>query len=167
MVIGLERAHERGMTTTRRRTWILGVMLTVVGLAVIAQIVPYGRKHGNPPVVAEPRWDTAQTRALAERACFDCHSNQTKWPWYSHVAPVSWLVQHHVDEGREVLNFSDWSRRYKEAGEAAETVREREMPPRSYLLAHPEARLTDAEREQLARGFEATIAETRQSRADD
>jgi hypothetical protein len=69
---------------------------------------------------------------------------------------MSWLVQSHVDEGRRELNFSEW-RRDHEAGEAAEAVREREMPPRTYLLLHPEARLTEAEREQLARGLDASI----------
>jgi hypothetical protein len=153
-----------------RRRWksLLAVAsLAALGLVLVAQVVPYGRNHSNPPIVAEPTWDSASTRGLAERACFDCHSNQTRWPWYSHVAPMSWLVQNHVDEGRSVLNFSEWGRGNSEAGEAAETVREREMPPRSYVLLHPAARLTDAEREQLARGLDASLTTTtRQSRAD-
>lgn len=152
-----------------RRRWksLLGIaFLVVIGLLLVAQLVPYGRDHANPPVLAEPTWNTSTTRALAERACFDCHSNETRWPWYSHVAPMSWLVQHDVDEGRAVLNFSEWNRGNSEAGESADTVREREMPPRSYLLVHPEARMSEAEREQLARGLEATITTTQQSRAD-
>jgi hypothetical protein len=79
---------------------------------------------------------------------------------------MSWLVQNHVDEGRSVLNFSEWNRGNSEADEAAETVRDGEMPPRSYLLLHPEARLTNAERDQLARGLDASLMATRQSRAD-
>ena len=88
--------------------------LVLIGVAVLAaaflliQLVPYGHAHDNPPVAAEPNWDSPQTRELAQRACFDCHSNETTWPWYSNVAPVSWLVQHDVDEGREYLNFSRW-----------------------------------------------------------
>lgn len=140
--------------------------LVVLGLLFVVQVVPYGRDHGNPPVTVEPAWNTPATRALAARACFDCHSNQTHWPWYSHVAPMSWLVQNHVDEGRRALNFSERSRGHDEADEAAEAVREGEMPPRSYLLLHPEARLSDAEREQLAAGLDATFATNRQSRAD-
>lgn len=139
---------------SRWKTSLAIASLAVLGLVLAAQLVPYGRDHTNPPVVAEPTWDLA-TRALAERACYDCHSNQTRWPWYSHVAPMSWLVQNHVDEGRRELNFSEWHRASDEAGEAAEAVREREMPPRSYVLLHPAARLTDAEREQLARGLDA------------
>lgn len=153
------------MSRPRWKSLLATTSLVVVGLLLVAQLVPYGRDHTNPPIVAEPSWDSSTTRALAERACFDCHSNQTRWPWYSHVAPMSWLVQSHVDEGRRVLNFSEWSRGNQEADEASETVREGEMPPRSYLLLHPEARLTDAERELLARGLD-TLTPTRESRAD-
>ena len=57
---------------------------------VVMQLVPYGRDHSNPPVTAEPNWDSPETRALFKRACFDCHSNETVWPWYAYVAPFSW-----------------------------------------------------------------------------
>lgn len=155
------------MSRPRWKTLVMAAALAVLGLLIVAQFVPYGRDHRNPPVIAEPTWNSSTTRALAERACFDCHSNQTHWPWYSHVAPMSWLVQDHVDEGRRELNFSEWGEASFEADEAAETVREGEMPPRSYLLLHPEARLTDAERDQLARGLDASLVSSRQSRADD
>ncbi len=143
-----------------RRRWksVLAIAsITALGLVLVAQLVPYGRDHTNPPVLAEPAWNTPATRALAARACFDCHSNETRWPWYSNVAPMSWLVQNHVDEGREVLNFSEWNRGDSEADEAADAVRKGEMPPRSYVLMHPDARLTDDERALLVRGLEATI----------
>lgn len=129
-------------------------------LAVGIQLVPYGRDHQNPPVVKEPNWNNSTTRALAARACFDCHSNQTVWPWYSTIAPVSWLVQHDVDEGRRALNFSEWHRAYEEAGEAADSVREGEMPLIFYGPLHPAARLSAAEKSQLADGLSATIAES-------
>lgn len=131
--------------------------LAIGGTALAIQLVPYGRDHANPAKRVEPAWDSPETRALAKRACFDCHSNETTWPWYSHVAPVSWMVQHHVDEGREVMNFSEWDRAYHEADEAAEAVTEGEMPPGSYLVMHPEARLSAAERDALARGLTATL----------
>lgn len=132
--------------------------LSVLGaLLVLLQFVPYGRAHSNPPVRQEPAWDTAQTRALAVRACYDCHSNETAWPWYSHIAPLSWLIQRHVEDGRAHLNFSEWDRPQKEAEEAAETVREGEMPLPSYLLTHPAARLSAAERDALIRGLAATL----------
>ena len=151
------------MSRLRWKPLLARVSLVLIGLGLVVQVVPYGRDHANPPTVLEPTWDSPATRQLAARTCFDCHSNQTSWPWYSHVAPMSWLVQNHVDEGRRVLNFSEWNRGYDEAGEAAETVREGEMPPRSYVLLHPEARLTDVEREQLARGLDASLTTTRSS----
>jgi len=73
---------------------ILIGMVLAGGIVFIAmQLVPYGHAHTNPPVTGEPKWDSPQTRELAKRACFDCHSNETDWPWYSNIAPVSWLIQ--------------------------------------------------------------------------
>ena len=80
-------------------------------------------------------------------------------PWYGKVAPVSWLVKNHVDEGREELNFSEMDRTYEEAAEAGEKVLEGEMPPRTYLWMHEEARLTEAQRQTLAAGLDATLTE--------
>jgi hypothetical protein len=73
---------------------VTGVVIAM-GVLILAQLVPYGR-NPNPPVQQEPPWNLAETRVLTERACFDCHSNETRWPWYSNVAPVSWLVQRDV-----------------------------------------------------------------------
>jgi cytochrome c551/c552 len=139
------------------RRFLLTALLVVLVLAGAIQVVPYGRRHGNPPVLAEPSWDTPRTRALAVRACFDCHSNETVWPWYSNVAPISWLVQHDVDEGRRAVNFSEWSRPQKEAHESAKKVTKGKMPPWIYAIRAPESRLSPAEREALARGLAATI----------
>jgi hypothetical protein len=133
-------------------------MAVLLGGFLTIQLVPYGRDHDNPPVVAEPSWDSAQTRELNIRACYDCHSNETVWPWYSNVAPVSWLVQRDVDEGREELNYSQWNGA-QEGEESAATVREGSMPPRSYLLTHHDARLTDAELAALENGLAATFGD--------
>jgi len=124
----------------------------------LIQFVPYGRAHVNPPVVVEPAWDSSRTRELAVRACFDCHSNETVWPWYSNIAPLSWLIQRDVDEGRDDLNFSEWQRSQK-ADEAAETVREGSMPPGRYLPLHPEARLDDEELAALVAGLVASMGD--------
>src|SRR6188474_3266116 len=86
----------------------LSVIVGVVVLFGLIQLVPTGVSYANPPVVTEPNWDSPQTRVLAQRACFDCHSNETTWPWYSRVAPVSWLVAKDVADGRRHLNFSAW-----------------------------------------------------------
>jgi len=132
----------------------LGGMLAV---GLIIQAVPYGRAHSNPAVTAEPAWDSPNTRQLAVRACFDCHSNQVNYPWYSNLAPVSWALEHHVQSGREALNFSEWDRPQEEAHEAAESVEEASMPPRFYLDAHPGARFSPQERAALIAGLEATL----------
>lgn len=141
-------------------------LITVGVLLLLIQLVPYGRDHTNPPVVREPNWDRPLTRELAVRACFDCHSNQTHWPWYSHVAPASWLLQHDVDEGREVVNFSEWQRTYEEASESAETIREGTMPPWYYVVLHPRARLSAEEKNELIRGLNATLGTTRSDKKD-
>lgn len=137
---------------------ILGFIALVaigVGGFLLIQLIPYGHDHSNPAVVQEPTWDSSRTRELAKQACFDCHSNESTWPWYSNIAPVSWLVQHDVNEGRSRLNFSDW-RGFKEPGELGEIVLEGEMPPATFLMMHPEARLTDKEKQELASGLVAT-----------
>jgi len=140
----------------RRRLLTWTALILAVPL-LLAQAVPYGRDHANPPVTAEPEWDSPRTRELARRACFDCHSNETRWPWYSNIAPLSWQIQGHVDEGRQELNFSTFDRPQEEAEDAAEGLLSGEMPPWDYLLVHPEARLTASEKAELARGFRATF----------
>lgn len=136
---------------------IAKTLAVLVAILAVMQLVPYGRDHTNPPVVKEPAWDSPATRELAVRACFDCHSNQTDWPWYSNLAPFSWVVQRNVNTARTVLNFSDWTRTYQLVPQAPHSVLMREMPPRSYRLLHPEAQLTPEETEQLARGLQATF----------
>lgn len=138
----------------RRLAITLGVVLGLFGLM---QLVPYGRVHTNPPIVQEPSWDHPRTRELAKRACFDCHSNETRWPWYAKVAPMSWAMQRDVDAGRAVMNFSEWNRRFDLSMASGQQVLAREMPPRSYKLLHGDARLTQAERVELARGLHATL----------
>jgi mono/diheme cytochrome c family protein len=141
------------------RKWLLRAAVVLVIVFGLAQLVPYGRDHANPAVTTEVRWDSARTRELAVGACYDCHSNLTEWPWYSRVAPVSWLVYSDVQEGREKLNFSEWDRPQGEEGdELAEAVREGSMPPLQYKPLHPAGRLSDAERDELARGIERTLA---------
>ena len=143
------------------------LFLGLVSVFVLIQLVPYGRSHANPPVRQEPSWDRPRTRELAVRACFDCHSNQVRWPWYSHVAPISWLVQRDVDEARRELNFSEWDRPQEHAGEAAEEVAEGEMPLWFYAWLHPEARLDDAERRELVAGLQASVGAHVSAHADD
>lgn len=124
---------------------LLMLLLTAV---IAAQFVPVDR--GNPPETA-PLEASAEVLAVLEASCFDCHSNRTEWPWYSRVAPVSWWVAHHVEEGREHLNFSHWghltpNEQRHARKEVAEEVREGKMPLPSYVRGHSDAALdADAE----------------------
>jgi hypothetical protein len=141
-------------------TWRRCALLAAGAVACVGaiQLVPYGRSHDNPVVAMEPAWDSPSTRSLARAACFDCHSNETTWPRYASIAPVSWLVQSDVDEGRSKLNFSEWRRTQSDARDAGRNVRTHDMPPWYYALMHPAARLSDTDRQALAGGLDATIA---------
>jgi hypothetical protein len=125
--------------------------------AVLIQFIPFGRTHTNPPETREPEWSSPQTRELMRRACFDCHSNQTVWPWYSNITPVSWLVQRDVNDGRRHLNFSEWDRPQRHAKDVAAQVKADEMPPWFYLPMHPAAKLTAAEKQALLAGVEESL----------
>jgi hypothetical protein len=130
----------------RRWVWGWRPVAIVLGLFVIMQLVPY-RIH-NSAVVAEPNWPNPATRELAVRACFNCHSNQTNEPWYSNVAPVSWLLTNHVNGGRSKLNFSEWdSSQARQMRDAVEAIREGSMPPSSYTWfgLHSDSKLTPEE----------------------
>ena len=140
------------------KKWLSSGAFLIIAAIVIIQLIPIGRNHTNPAVVAEPNWDSSQTRALAARACFDCHSNETVWPWYSNIAPFSWLVQRDVDEGRQVMNFSEWnSGRRQRTNEIGEVIQEGQMPPAFYLPLHSQARLSAAEKTELIKGLQATL----------
>lgn len=127
-------------------------MLGVLGTLTVAQLVRF--KHENPPVTGEIVAPPAVMEVL-RRACYDCHSNQTVWPWYSQVAPASWLVHRDVVVGRKHLNFSEWNslppekQKRKRRGTARE-VNEGEMPPWFYLPLHRNARLSDADKKILS-----------------
>ncbi|MFN8162936.1 MAG: heme-binding domain-containing protein [Solirubrobacterales bacterium] len=125
------------------------ILLGAVALLVLIQLVPYGRDHGNPAVTQAAKWPLGPGRQLAEQSCYDCHSNLTKWRWYSNIAPVSWLIQRDVDEGRATLDFSEWDRGQPNLGDLVDQVSSGEMPPIQYTLIHPAASLSSAEEAQL------------------
>lgn len=152
---------------------MLAMKRILIGLAAIVALVVIlvatGPRRTNPPVVAEPTWDSLGTRALAQRACFDCHSNETNWPTSSKLPLAGNLIESHVVNGRAKLNFSEWGvpGREQESGrEAAEKVYEPMhyaeddlLPQPPYTWIHPTARLTDAERDQLAQGLRLTLGD--------
>ena len=136
-------------------------VIVLASIAIVAflliQLVPY--RSTNSSTRQEPKWDSPQTRSLAVRACFDCHSNEVKTPWYGKIAPVSWWLTNHVDDGRAKLNFSDYQTGRRRERDAAETVLEGSMPPSYYTWfgLHSNAKLTPAEKQQLAAGLRATL----------
>lgn len=130
-------------------------IIVVFGILILIQFIPVNRT--NPAVTQEVQWDSPETRALAQRACFDCHSNETVWPWYSYVAPISLRVASHVEEGRERLNFSAWDQPNEDFEEIEKVINRGEMPLSDYLLLHTEAKLSDAEKEALLAGLKATF----------
>jgi len=140
----------------------VGIAIAIAAGAI--QLVPFGHAHSNPPVTAEPRWDSPKTRALFQRACFDCHSNETQWPWYAHVAPMSWLLQRDVDGGRSHLNFSQWNQPQRHAGDVAREVASGAMPLWFYLPMHPAARLSAQEKLALMAGAAATLGPQKPAR---
>jgi mono/diheme cytochrome c family protein len=141
------------------KKWLLRGLVAVVALFLVAQVIPYGRNHKNPPVTQAVKWDSARTEQLAAGACFDCHSNLTNWKWYTNIAPISWLVYADVKGGRETLNFSEWNRPQADAGDIVESVQGGSMPPFQYKPLHAGGRLSSAQRDELVRGLQRTLAQ--------
>jgi mono/diheme cytochrome c family protein len=144
------------MTT---RQVLVRVAAVGAGIGLALQLVPYGWSHPNPPVTQAAVWPSAEAEQIARVACYDCHSNETEWPPYAYVAPMSWLVRRDVERGRDELNFSEWDRDDGEADDAAEAVLEGSMPPRQYELLHSGARLSDDELAVLVAALEQMDAE--------
>ena len=129
-----------------------GIGVAIAALIVAQFIQP---ERTNPPADPSASFDAVampprQVAAVIGRACRDCHSNQTVWPWYSRIAPVSWLVASDVKEGRAKLNFSQWNIYSPEMtgirlGEIYKEVKNGGMPPAYYVPIHPETKVTPAE----------------------
>jgi len=175
--------QQRSRLRTRLRAFLKWSLLGLVTAFIVIQALPFGRSHTNPTAHSEPPWNSPRTAELAVDACYDCHSNRTEWPWYSYVAPVSWLVENDVYKGREELNFSEWQQLLEKLEEKAERERrkelerarkgekpekekvdelikvvlEEEMPLWYYAIAHPDAQLSPVERQALARGLAETF----------
>lgn len=148
-----------------RKRAMVGVGLLIVGFVLI-QIVPMGafisslKRDENPPIEIKIQWDSPETEALIRTACYDCHSNETVWPWYSYIAPASWLVVHDVNDGRGHLNFSRTNIVDHTLQDFLDDVTwhiQNNMPPRKYLILHPDAALNDEQQAQLIAGITTTI----------
>ena len=126
-------------------------------LFLLIQMIPVNKE--NPIVsIEEVIKPTLEVQKILERSCYDCHSNQTKWPIYSYIAPMSWLIHYDVSEGRSSLNFSKWNRfsekiKIKRSEKILSTLDDESMPPAEYVLFHPEARLTQNDKDKLVKYF--------------
>ncbi len=128
-------------------------LYVILAALVAIQFVPVDRSN---PSATEDMQVAPNVSEVLRQSCYDCHSNETSWPWYSYVAPVSWMLAHHVHEGREKLNFSTWNtiseeKRLGLMHEVWEEISEGEMPLRGYLVLHPEAKLSSVEMEVLGK----------------
>jgi hypothetical protein len=139
-------------------------MIVAVGAVVFAliQLIPISLAN---PSVTHDVGAPAPVESILRRDCYDCHSNQTRWPWYAHVAPVSWIVIRDINNGRQHLNFSNWDKYADDPETEISKLRNIDrfchsgkMPPWYYLSAHPEARLGAHDREVLDRWTTAAIA---------
>ena len=135
-----------------KRPGIRAILTTLVFVAAAIQLVPLRRE--NPPITGPLIDVPPAVDANLRRACYNCHSAETTWPWYSYVAPVSWLVVHDVNDGRRHLNLSEWTaytpeERAKKRAGISTLIQQGEMPLWYYLPAHPEARLTDEEKQSI------------------
>jgi len=139
--------------------WIKRLLVLIVVLLVVIQFVPIKTPSNNVNIsndlVSVEKLD-GDVSVILKTSCYDCHSNQTPYPWYSHVAPVSWLVANDVKEGRAKLNFSDWKlnnkrRKIRQLEDIKEQVQQGEMPMGIYTVIHKKAKLTESQKQLLVK----------------
>lgn len=142
-----------------KKNLVRALLVSAAGIFILIQLIPFGHDHTNPPVVSEPKWSSPEARALVKEHCFQCHSNETEWPWYSNIAPGSWLIAMDVIEGRSEFNFSDWKNHPEELDEMVSKIQRGKMPPLQYWLFHPGARLNAQQKQDLISALENSIGE--------
>ena len=140
-------------------TWrklLLGLGALLLTVFLLIQLVPVPNE--NPPITRTVAWDSPETEQVARAACYDCHSNETVWPWYNNIAPISWRVTMHVIEGRDHLNFSEWDApQESDLDDVLDVIEDGEMPLSDYLLMHPEANLSRAQKQAFMDGLRITF----------
>ena len=134
---------------------LIYIILGGLVLFGLIQLIPIDRS--NPPVTREPNWSSPQARALVKENCFECHSNETTWPWYSYIAPASWLIKFDVVRGRATFNFSEWDRNPGNLSEMVENIDRGSMPPLQYTLFHPNSRLNAQQKQALIDALTTTL----------
>lgn len=140
-----------------RKNLVWKVLGAAVVFFLLIQLIPFGHDHTNPPMVSEPNWSSPEARALVKQHCFQCHSNETEWPWYSNIAPGSWLIAMDVIEGRDEFNFSDWNNNPGELDEMVEKIQEGEMPPIQYWIFHPSSKMNDQQKQELINALQSSL----------
>ena len=135
------------------------LILIGMGLAVflLIQLIPID--HSNPPTTTEPKWSSPEARALVKEHCFQCHSNETEWPWYSYIAPASWLIRWDVKNGRSQSNFSEWDKNPGELDEMIGEIQEGGMPPIQYTIFHPNSKMNDQQKQALIDALTSSISQ--------
>ncbi len=121
--------------------------------------------YDNPPIINEPKWDSEKTKLTFDNLCADCHSNNSRYPWYSYVPPVSFLVHYDIAEGREKFNISEYN--YDDGIKAAHEFDKGEMPIRAYTLIHDDPALYGQERTDFFKGLEATFGKYTKKKLDE
>ena len=157
-VLRTERRESSGEARLTAQRFLGVVLIATIGTFLAIQLVPYGKSHSNGAVTGEPLWANSETRDLMARACFGCHSNEVEYPAYASVAPISWVVQSHVDEGRQRVNYSEFAQHPRAARDTLRVIENGSMPPFYYTMfgRHPEAKLTKEELATLIAGIKAT-----------
>lgn len=137
-------------------------MIVAASLFALIQLIPVTRTN---PTITKDLSAPAQVEAVLRRGCYDCHSNETRWPWYAHFAPASWVVARDVNQGRKHLNFSTWDKYSDDPGTVIRKLKgigelsgNGQMPRWYYMPMHPMARLSDADRALIAKWVADSIA---------
>jgi len=134
------------------------VLFIVIGGLVLfglIQLIPIDRS--NPAITREPNWSSPEARALVKEHCFQCHSNETEWPWYSYVAPASWLIKFDVVAGRNKFNYSEWDKNPGNLSEMTENIQRGSMPPMQYTIFHPNSNLNAQQKQALIDALTTTL----------
>ncbi|MBI5666663.1 MAG: heme-binding domain-containing protein [Chloroflexi bacterium] len=134
---------------------LIGLGLALVVTVLMVVIGNLAVERTNPPVTHTINWDSPETERLVRAACFDCHSHETRWPWYAHVAPVAFLLADDVSNARREMNFSTGY--HLDVDEMVEKIENGEMPLPNYLMLHPEANLSAEQKAQLIAGLRTTF----------
>ena len=137
------------------------MLIVLLVTFIVIQFIPNTLTQENPPVSGEPKWDSPETRETFFKACADCHSNETRFPWYGTVAPISWMIENEVKNGRKHFNISEWDRRQQGGDKTADAVQRGAMPTGPYLLMHPRTNLNIEEKKKFVEGLMKTFRSTK------